>query len=318
MMDMLKRAADVAVRVCMGIKQGETVLIVVDAPERNIGYALFDAAREAGAEAMLLEILPRAMHGEEPPPQVAELMRMVDVILAPTSRSLTHTEARRRACEEGVRVATLPGITEEVMARTLEADYYEIARRSTTLAEILTGGRSALVTSPSGTELSLDIEGRKGYADTGLYHNPGDFGNLPAGEAFLAPVEGKAEGVVVVDGSMAGVGLLEEPIRLFVEGGLVRKIEGGKEADVLRKVLEPYGDMGRNVAELGVGTNERARITGVVLEDEKVLGTVHIALGDNASMGGRVKVPVHLDGVLLRPTLEVDGRVVLKDGILKL
>jgi len=317
-MDMLKRAADVAVRVCMGIKQGETVLIVVDAPERNIGYALFDAAREAGAEAMLLEILPRAMHGEEPPPQVAELMRMVDVILAPTSRSLTHTEARRRACEEGVRVATLPGITEEVMARTLEADYYEIARRSTTLAEILTGGRSALVTSPSGTELSLDIEGRKGYADTGLYHNPGDFGNLPAGEAFLAPVEGKAEGVVVVDGSMAGVGLLEEPIRLFVEGGLVRKIEGGKEADVLRKVLEPYGDMGRNVAELGVGTNERARITGVVLEDEKVLGTVHIALGDNASMGGRVKVPVHLDGVLLRPTLEVDGRVVLKDGILKL
>ena len=317
-MDMLKRAADVAVRVCMGIKQGETVLIVVDAPERNIGYALFDAAREAGAEAMLLEILPRAMHGEEPPPQVAELMRMVDAILAPTSRSLTHTEARRRACEEGVRVATLPGITEEVMARTLEADYYEIARRSTTLAEILTGGRSALVTSPSGTELSLDIEGRKGYADTGLYHNPGDFGNLPAGEAFLAPVEGKAEGVVVVDGSMAGVGLLEEPIRLFVEGGLVRKIEGGKEADVLRKVLEPYGDMGRNVAELGVGTNERARITGVVLEDEKVLGTVHIALGDNASMGGRVKVPVHLDGVLLRPTLEVDGRVVLKDGILKL
>lgn len=315
---MLKRAADVAVRVCMGIKQGETVLIVVDAPERNIGYALFDAVREAGAEAMLLEILPRAMHGEEPPPQVAELMRMVDAILAPTSRSLTHTEARRRACEEGVRVATLPGITEEVMARTLEADYYEIARRSTTLAEILTGGRSALVTSPSGTELSLDIEGRKGYADTGLYHNPGDFGNLPAGEAFLAPVEGKAEGVVVVDGSMAGVGLLEEPIRLFVEGGLVRKIEGGKEADVLRKVLEPYGDMGRNVAELGVGTNERARITGVVLEDEKVLGTVHIALGDNASMGGRVKVPVHLDGVLLRPTLEVDGRVVLKDGILKL
>ena len=317
-MDMLKRAADVAVRVCMGIKQGETVLIVVDAPERNIGYALFDAAREAGAEAMLLEILPRAMHGEEPPPQVAELMRMVDAILAPTSRSLTHTEARRRACEEGVRVATLPGITEEVMARTLEADYYKIARRSATLAEILTGGRSALVTSPSGTELSLDIEGRKGYADTGLYHNPGDFGNLPAGEAFLAPVEGKAEGVVVVDGSMAGVGLLEEPIRLFVEGGLVRKIEGGKEADALRKVLEPYGDMGRNVAELGVGTNERARITGVVLEDEKVLGTVHIALGDNASMGGRVKVPVHLDGVLLRPTLEVDGRVVLKDGILKL
>ncbi|RLG60126.1 MAG: aminopeptidase, partial [Candidatus Hydrothermarchaeota archaeon] len=221
---MLKRAADVAVRVCMGIKQGETVLIVVDAPERNIGYALFDAAREAGAEAMLLEILPRAMHGEEPPPQVAELMRMVDAILAPTSRSLTHTEARRRACEEGVRVATLPGITEEVMARTLEADYYEIARRSTTLAEILTDGRSALLTSPSGTELSLDIEGRKGYADTGLYHNPGDFGNLPAGEAFLAPVEGKAEGVVVVDGSMAGVGLLEEPIRLFVEGGLVRKI----------------------------------------------------------------------------------------------
>lgn len=315
---MLKHAADVAVRVCMGVREGETVLIITDEPERRIGYALFDAAREAGAEVILLEIIPRAMHGEEPPPQVAEIMRMVDAVLAPTSRSLTHTEARRKACEEGARIATLPGITEDVMARTLEADYEGIARRSRALAEALTEGREVLLRSPSGTELSLDIDGRKGYADTGLYRNPGDFGNLPAGEAFLAPVEGKAEGIVVVDGSMAGVGLLEEPIRLSVEGGLVRKVEGGKEADTLRKVLEPYGDMGRNVAELGVGTNERARITGVVLEDEKVLGTVHVALGDNASMGGRVKVPVHLDGVLRRPTLEVDGRVVLEDGILKL
>jgi len=315
---MLNRAADVAVRVCMGVKEGETVLVVTDGPKRRIGYAFFDAAKEAGAEALLLEILPRSMHGEEPLLQVAEIMKMVDVILAPTSRSLTHTEARRRACEEGVRVATLPGITEEVMARTLDADYPEIARRSRALADILTEGSNVRLTSPAGTEVVFDIGGREGYADTGLYHRPGDFGNLPAGEAFLAPVEGRAEGMIMVDGSMAGVGLLEEPIRLFVEKGVVQRIEGGREADALRRILEPYGELGRNIAELGIGTNERALITGVVLEDEKALGTVHVALGDNASMGGKVKVPVHLDGVLRWPTLEVDGEVIVEDGMLKL
>jgi len=100
--------------------------------------------------------------------------------------------------------------------------------------------------------------------------------------------------------------------------GVVQRIEGGREADALRRILEPYGELGRNIAELGIGTNERALITGVVLEDEKALGTVHVALGDNASMGGKVKVPVHLDGVLRWPTLEVDGEVVVEDGMLKI
>lgn len=312
----MKRAAEVAVRVCMGVGEEEAILVVTDGPERGIGYALFEAAKAVGAEALLIEIVPRRMHGEEPPMAVAGLMRMVDVVLAPTSRSLTHTEARRRACEAGARVATLPGITEEVMVRTLQADYTEVARRSRALAEVLTEGRKAQLTSPAGTEVIFDIGGREGYADTGLYHRPGDFGNLPAGEAFLAPVEGRIEGVIVVDGSMAGVGLLEEPIRLLIEGGVVQRIEGGSEADALRRILEPYGEPGRNIAELGVGTNDRARITGVVLEDEKVLGTVHVALGDNASMGGRVHVPVHLDGVLRRPTLEVDGEMVVEEGAL--
>ena len=82
----------------------------------------------------------------------------------------------------------------------------------------------------------------------------------------------------------------------------------------LRKMIAPYREAGRNIAELGIGTNEKAIVTGVVLEDEKAMGTVHVALGDNASMGGTVHAPIHLDGVVLKPTLMVDETVILEAG----
>jgi leucyl aminopeptidase (aminopeptidase T) len=175
-----------------------------------------------------------------------------------------------------------------------------------------------VVRSEAGTNLTLPIAGIEALPDTGLLRKKGQFGNLPAGEAYLMPEEGKAEGILVVDGSMAGVGpIVEEPLRIRVEGGLLVEATGGRAEEFL-KLIEPFGEPGRNVAELGVGTNDRARITGNILEDEKVLGTVHVAFGDNRSMGGTVNVASHLDGVLREPTLEVDGRVILEKGLLRL
>ncbi|MGE5588453.1 MAG: aminopeptidase [Clostridia bacterium] len=301
----------------MGVSSGESVLVITDEKLREIGFALWDAARSLGAEAMLLEMMPRARNGEEPPAPVAAIMKAADVVLAPTSKSLSHTAARREACAAGARIATLPGITREAMVRTLSADYTCIAEVSRKIAGILTSGKTARVLSPSGTDLVLSLEGREGHPDTGIYRLAGDFGNLPAGEAYIAPVEGSAAGVVVVDGAMAGVGVLEERITMEVEGGYVTEISGGQGAKALEEAIARLGKPARNIAELGVGTNDRAVITGKVLEDEKVLGTVHIAIGNNVSFGGTVDVPSHLDGIILKPTLLVDGVAVIEDGVLK-
>ncbi len=315
-MDKLLKAAQVAVNNCLAVKKGESVLVITDLPERKIGYALWEAAKEAGSEAMLLEILPRSSNGEEPPEAVAKFMKDFDVLMIPTSKSMSHTKARRDACEAGARCATLPGILEDTMQRTLNADYHEIAKRSIKLAEIVSQGKVAKVTTPAGTEITMSLEGRECHADTGLVHNPGDFSNLPAGEAYIAPVEGSANGIIIVDGAM--VGKVKTPIKIVVRDGFATQITGDRSAEELEKILEPFGQLGRNIAELGIGTNHKAQIVGSVLEDEKVMGTVHMALGDNKSMGGNVSVPSHLDGILLKPTLWIDDKKIMEDGELKI
>ncbi len=315
-MDKLFKAAQVAISNCLVVKKGESVLVITDQPERKIGYAFWEAAKEVNAEAMLLEIIPRSSNGEEPPEAVAKFMKGFDVLIIPTSKSMSHTIARREACEAGARCVTLPGILEDTMERTLNADYQEIARRSIKLAELVNQGKVAKVTTPAGTDITMSIEGRECHADTGLVHNPGDFSNLPAGEAYIAPMEGTANGIIMVDGAM--VGKVKKPIQIVVKDGFATEITGDKSADELEKILEPFGQPGRNVAELGIGTNHKAQIVGSVLEDEKVMGTVHMALGDNKSMGGNVSVQSHLDGILLKPTLWIDDKKIMEDGNLKI
>ena len=318
MMNDLQKSARIAVKDCMGIKSGETLLVVTDAPLRDIGYALWEAGVELGAESILLEMISREGHGQDPPRPVADMMKMVDAVLCPTSKSLTHCQARREACEAGARIGTLPGITVEVMSRTLSADYHAIAERTKKVCRAIEGCKKARVTAPNGTDLTMSIEGRRCIPSTGLILNPGDFGNLPSGEAYLAPLEGTANGVFVVDGSFAGIGVMKQPLRLEVTDGYVTDITGGQDAEKLKGLLEPHGREAYNIAELGVGTNDTARISGILLEDEKVAGTVHIAVGSNASMGGTVAVPVHLDGVIKGPTLVIDDRTIMQDGKLRI
>jgi leucyl aminopeptidase (aminopeptidase T) len=305
----------IAVKDCMGVKPGEKVLVITDEPLRKIGYALWESARQIGTEAVITEIVPRKTHGEEPPAPISELMKHFDVILIPTSKSLSHTDSRREASKKGVRIATLPGITEESMIRTLNADYYGIAKRSEKIAEILTNGSSVRITTARGMDVNLDINERNGYADTGINQKPGEFSNLPAGEGYIAPLEGKSDGVIVIDGSMAGVGKLkDEVIRVVVKGGFASEITGGEAADKFHSLIKPFGKLAFNLAELGIGTNDKAQVTGNVLEDEKVMGTVHLAFGDNKSMGGTIRVPSHLDGVIMKPTVYVDDNLIMKDG----
>jgi len=310
----MEDAAMVVTRECLGIKKSEEVLIIFDNNTRAVGIALFDSAKSLGADVVLLEILERETHGSEPPGMVAEAMKAANVILMPTTQSLTHTRARLEATKRGARIASMPTITAEVMRRTMSADYMNIKEQSQKLAELLSSGSEVTLTTKIGSKLTFSIVGRKAHADTGDIRERGGFGNLPAGEAYIAPVEGETSGVAIIDGSIAGFGLVNTPVEMVIQDGYVTEIRGGSESESLSGLLKNKGLATRNIAELGIGTNKKAILSGSIIEDEKVMGTAHIAIGDNHTFGGVVEAPLHIDGVIRKPTLAIDGKIVIKDG----
>jgi leucyl aminopeptidase (aminopeptidase T) len=311
--DALDRAVRAVVRDCLAVRAGEEVLVVCNPVTEELGALMRIEAEVEGAEATLAVISERESAAAEPPDTVAAAMRAADVVIAPTLQSLSHTAARKAASEAGVRTASMPGVTEEMLARLMGGDITDLRRRSRQLAEQLDAASEARITCPQGTELRLGLEGRAATSDGGELGESGAFGNLPCGEAFIAPLEGTVEGTLVVDGSIADLGLVEEPVTMTIrEGHLVEA--SGEDGARLLKILRKHGEDGTNVAELGIGTNEAAKLTGNVLEDEKILGTAHVAFGASAAIGGTVQVPVHLDCVVLEPTIEVDGTEVLRSG----
>jgi leucyl aminopeptidase (aminopeptidase T) len=301
----------------MGVSPGEEVLVVCNPGTEEIGALMRIEAQGEGADATLAVISERDSHAAEPPRAVAAAMAAADVVLAPTIQSLSHTAARKEASEAGVRIGTLPGVTEEMLTRLMAGDLDEVRRRGWAVVAALNGGSEARITCRHGSDLRLGLEGRLAIVDAGELGKRGAFGNLPCGEGFIAPVEGTAEGTLVVDGSIAGVGLLETPTSLTVRGGHLTDATGADGA-ALMELLSVHGADGTSVAELGIGTNEEAILTGNILEDEKILGTAHVAFGASAAIGGTVQVPVHLDCVLLEPTVEVDGQTVVSNGDLLL
>ena len=291
---------------CYGVKQGEKVLIIVDTlTPAPIGKSLFETAKNLGCEVILMTMLPRTRHGEEIPLNVAEAMKNSDVVIAPTTFSLTHTQARINACKAGARVASMPGITEKMMAQGgMTADYNKINETAVELNKKLENIKKIRVVTDSGTDILFDLEGCKWHMDTGICHETGCSSNLPAGELYIAPKD--ANGVFVVDGSMSSFGILDSPLEFMVKNRYVTDIRG-KNAKMLNSILDKVGKKARNIAEFGIGINPKAKLIGNVLEDEKVAGTVHIALGDNSTFGGDVIAGIHLDGIIKEPELFVDG-----------
>lgn len=295
---------------CLGVKPGEDLLVVVDPGTLEIGTALRDQAAEMGAEAVMAEMEVRANHGTEPPRSIAAAMLESDVIIAPTTRSLSHTRARKRACDAGARAATLPGVTPDMLSRVMAVDFEQMTARSRAVADLLTNGSEARITCARGTDVTLDLQGREGVSDDGDLRAPGAFGNLPCGEGFIPPLGGSG---VIVASTVAPLGLSDPPAVLTLRDGQLVDAREGHGPEYL-SMLQEHGELGTNLAELGVGTNDKAELTGAILEDEKILGTVHIAFGASAGFGGTVSVPIHLDVVIVDATLEIDGRAVLEAG----
>jgi leucyl aminopeptidase (aminopeptidase T) len=308
----LLASAEAAVR-CLGVGAADDVLVVYNDEQRVIAESLAAAANARARAVALLAFPPLSRHGEEPPADVAEAIARADVVFAPTSRSFSQTQARVDATRQGVRNATLPTITEEIFARTVAVDYAELRRKGQWLAARLTSASTARIRSAAGTDIVVTLNGRAGLSDDGHLQQRGMFGNLPAGEAYIAPLETHGDGTIVFDGSLGAYGLLATPTRVTVEDG--RAVDADTDAgEWLLETLDAGGTDGRSLAELGIGTNPAAIITGNVLEDEKVIGTVHLAFGTSGGIGGVNFAGVHIDGIALCPTVELDGECVLDHG----
>lgn len=310
----IEQCAQVALKECLNLGRQELLLVVCDPPCYEIGKAFWEVGSRLCREAVMVQITPRKQNGNEPPMHIGELFGRFDVAVMPTSKSLSHTQARRQACEKGARIATLPGITTDVFLRTMKTDWEKLGLYTRRIAGRLSSAKTIRVATDAGTDITFETGGRSAKADDGRIMFKGAFGNLPAGEAYMAPLEGTAQGTIVIDGSFGVGGLLTAPIIFKVQKGKVIEVESEQFGEEIEGLFGKYGTSARNIAEFGVGTLDCAKISGNTLEDEKVRGTIHFAIGDNASMGGLVKVPLHLDGIIKNPNVWLDGNEWMKKG----
>ncbi|MBI2657073.1 aminopeptidase [Candidatus Woesearchaeota archaeon] len=312
----LDKPCKIILKDCMALKSNESCLIVTDHRLKAIGNALYKASLKITSKSrLILTTIPKS-HGAEPPMNIAAEMKRHDVVLCPTTKSLTHTRARENASRKGARIATMPGITIDMMERVLDVDFHKIRGVNNGLISKLKNRDKIRITTDIGTDIEFHLKGRKWIGDDGIYTKKGSFGNLPAGEIFIAPLENKANGKIVVDASVGGIGKVDKNIEIMVKDGFIVDIAGGRVAKIFKNLLKSR--LYKNVAELGIGTNYRAKITGNVLEDEKIAGTCHIAFGNNRHFGGKVDVPFHVDVVVNKPTIYADKLLIMENGKLKI
>lgn len=321
--ELMEKSAVTVVDICMDLRRGENILIVCDSTTTGIGQALHNAASKR-SDRVLLVVMPKGRHhGEEPPAPVVNLMRQQQVVIAPTRYSLTHTRAVRQAIKDGARVATMPGMTNEMFTSGgMSADFALIKKNMGEMAPVLRRKRIVNVKSEAGTNVTFEVNWREWKLDdNGICNRPRMLTNLPAGKIFTLPREGTMNGTIVIDGSWDSA-LVDEPIVLQIEDGLVVDVKGGTAAAQIRQAFGEAAKRLRSkeqenvwtVAEFGFGMNPEARLIGSVLEDEKRLGTAYFSIGDNTTLGGASAVGIHVSGVMNSPSIWLDETELVKEG----
>jgi len=320
---LMQKSAVTVIDTCMDLRRGENILIVCDPTTTDIGQALHDAASKR-SDRVLLVVMPKGRHhGEEPPAPVVNLMRQQQVVIAPTRYSLTHTRAVRQAIKDGARVATMPGMTNEMFTSGgMSADFALIKKNIGEMTPVLRRKRIVNVKSAAGTNVTFEVNWREWKLDdNGICNRPRMLTNLPAGKIFTLPREGTMNRTIVIDGSWDST-LVDEPVVLQIEDGLVVDVKGGTAAAQIRQAFGEAAKRLRNkeqenvwtVAEFGFGMNPQARLIGSVLEDEKRLGTAYFSIGDNTTLGGTAAVGIHVSGVMNSPSIWLDETVLVEEG----
>ena len=308
------KGCEVLLYTCAGAQPGDKILVITDDLMKEIGETMYARASQE-FDATLVLTRPRETHGSAPTDIVAAAMAEADIIFSATTFSLYNTPARIGACKAGARFVNMADYSMKMLEEgCLFVDFAEVRALVDATAAKITGTNCRLTT-PAGTDLRANIEGRKAVSGYGMANKPGMASSPPDIETAVGPVT--AEGKLAIDGSipLPGLGALKETVYLDVEGGYIKKIYGGEEAKILEETLASFNDPRVYlVGEIGFGMNTGASISGRMLEDEGVFGTMHIGIGNNLSYGGENATPIHIDLIMKKPSYEVDGRFVLKDG----
>lgn len=313
------KGASIVVETCAAIEPDEDVLVVSDWEVADVAERVAAAANERDANVSMTLMDPREYDGNEPDDTVAAAMMEAEVIITPVHRSITHSSAAARAKENGARIISMVKFTpEQLTTGGLYADYEGMREHCEEMGRKFGEASEARVTSPQGTDVTVDLEGRDGNAHPGIADEPGEFTALVHIESNIAPVEGTTEGTVVFDGAIPNldIGVLEEPVIMEIEDGAVTSVEGGRAADRIRSVWAEHDDPAvYNIAQLAVGMNpECEEFNGWFSNDHGRYGNVHFGIGTSSNLGGTTRAPVHFDAMMAEPTLELDGEVVVEDG----
>ncbi len=315
-----EEAANKIARELMAIRADELVAIMCDedSPSEMVS-ALQGEMRNIGAEyAVLLQPSRSAANKNQMNPMIERALERADVLIGLTKSSgapVYAAKVKELLAAKRLRVMSLAmRDLDTLTAGGATADYASIQRSGDTLAEIWRNSREMRITSEAGTDIRAPIAFDDVIIECGYVHEAGYMAGLPDGEVSSRPIEGQAHGVFVVDGPAAIVGKPEVPIKIRVEMGKVVEITGDcPQAQELREIVStvPQAD---NIAEFGIGLNPASRPDGIFQEVKKRQGQVHIASGDNVSYGGTVRCTVHIDLVLLNPTVFLDNRMVVENG----
>ena len=319
--EMLSTARSV-IRTCLQVRREEDVLVITDPDTADVGQALYEEASRVTDRILLVMMPPTQKTGKEPPLPVSDIMRKNRVIIIATKDSLTHTRARAAATREGARIVSMPGIGRiSFESGGMTADYNALQREVSGMGSIFRRRRRVSVKSEAGTDVEFLTGDRWILEDTGICNRPGQIANLPAGKVFVLPKEGSMNGTIVIDGSWEGR-MLEEPLTLQVEGGIVTEVSGGEIADEISAVFDvarlglrsSKRDQVWTVAEFGFGMNPKAALMGNKVEDLVVRGGAYFGFGDSTHIGGNARVGIHLRGSLVDPEVSLEGSVIVSDG----
>jgi len=311
----LKKAATTAVLDYLGLQPDESFLVVTDENMKLLAEALFEVGKKNSRAAFFLIMPELTVNGDEPPNQLIDIMRTVDLVVAVTTKAITHTGPRHQATKGGVRVATIGEMDEEAFCRNMSADIDRVVDTTEALYDKFFDVHEVKITSDAGTDLKMKIMGRKPLKSTGVLRLLSNWGNLPSGEVYIAPIEEETNGVIVIDGSAAELGLIKHPITLEILDGSIVDISGkGAETKAFTELVNRYDIEGRTVCELGIGTNYKSEMSGFIQEDEKVLGTCHFGFGNNFSFGGSLTPPAHIDVVIMKPSIWFDNVLIMENG----
>lgn len=317
------------------ITKGMQVLVVTDtAHDPRVWQVVMSTISELGADGTLAMFDPRPADYFDPPRAVCEAMLKSDVNILLATTGMLHAPANFEAMRAGVPVICMDGgmTLEMFQSGAVTEDQRQMAVRQHYVARNIfgDGAKMCRVTSRYGTDFTYSVEGRifvpalpgpdfVPYKITHMTRNakyPRPRFLYPNGEFNVPPVEGSANGKLVIDLTMHQFGRLKSPIELTIKEGRIVSIDGGPEAWTLRNYLETFGDENANIcpAEASVGINSKAMIRGVQREDKNILGSIHFGIGTNVDVGGTIHSNIHMDGVVLEPTLYVDGEMRIEHG----